>query len=123
MLQENYDIINMGKNLGDLVEIVKKSEKHIFAVSDNKEKFAGIIELNDIKQKIFQPDQFEKVLVKSIMKKPPAILQYDDNMHNVMEKFDITQSWYLPVIDRERNFIGFISKTKLFNKYREILSR
>jgi CIC family chloride channel protein len=56
------------------------------------------------------------------MKKPPAILQEDDNMHKVMEKFDITQSWYLPVINSDKKFIGFISKTKLFNKYREILS-
>jgi CIC family chloride channel protein len=43
-------------------------------------------------------------------------------MHKVMEKFDITQSWYLPVINSDKKFIGFISKTKLFNKYREILS-
>jgi len=43
-------------------------------------------------------------------------------MHTVMEKFDITQSWYLPVLDKEKKFVGFISKTKLFNKYREILA-
>jgi CIC family chloride channel protein len=39
-----------------------------------------------------------------------------------MEKFDDTQSWYLPVLNNERIFVGFISKTKLFNKYREILA-
>ena len=43
-------------------------------------------------------------------------------MHAVMKTFDITQSWYLPVLDKENKFIGFISKTKLFNKYREILA-
>jgi chloride channel protein, CIC family len=122
MLQDSYDSINMDKTLKDLVEIIKKSEKNIFAVSDNKEKFAGIIELNDIKQKLFQPEQFEKIPIRTIMKKPAALLRHDDNMHDVMEKFDITQSWYLPVLDSERKFIGFISKTKLFNKYREILS-
>jgi len=56
------------------------------------------------------------------MKKPAAVLQQDQDMHAVMDKFDITQSWYLPVLDKERKFIGFISKTKLFNKYREILA-
>jgi CIC family chloride channel protein len=35
---------------------------------------------------------------------------------------DETQTWYLPVVSRERKFIGFISKTKLFSKYREILA-
>ena len=56
------------------------------------------------------------------MKKPSAILQIDNDMHTVMEKFDLTQSWYLPVLTKEKKFIGFISKTKLFNKYREILA-
>ena len=122
ILQDNYDTINIDRKFGDLVEIIKKSEKNIFAVADNKERFVGVIELNDIKQKLFQPEQFEILAIKSILKKPPAILQHDDNMHKVMEKFDITQSWYLPVIDADKKFIGFISKTKLFNKYREILS-
>ncbi|HRG82804.1 MAG TPA: chloride channel protein [Chitinophagaceae bacterium] len=122
MLQDTYDNINADKKLKDLVEIIKQSEKNIFAVSDSKNRFAGIIELNDIKQKLFQPDQFDKISVRTLMKKPAAILQYDDNMHEVMEKFDITRSWYLPVLDKDKKFLGFISKTKLFNKYREILA-
>jgi len=122
MLQDRYDNININKTMKDLVEIIMKSEKNIFAVIDNKERFAGIIELNDIKQKLFQPEQFDKISIRSIMKKPATILHVADNMHEVMEKFDLTQSWYLPVLDKERKFMGFISKTKLFNKYREILS-
>ncbi len=122
MLQDSYDSIGINKTLKDLVEIIKQSEKNIFAVTDNKERFAGIIELNDIKQKLFQPEQFEKISIRSLMKKPPGTLREEDNMHGVMEKFDLTQSWYLPVLNRDKKFIGFISKTKLFNKYREILA-
>jgi CIC family chloride channel protein len=122
MLQDNYDSISINKKLKDLVSIIKKSEKNIFAVVDEKERFVGIIELNDIKQRLFQPDQFDRVVIKSLMKKPASILLKEDDMHTVMEKFDVTQSWYLPVLDNERKFIGFISKTKLFNKYREILA-
>ena len=112
----------MDKKLKDLIEIIKKSEKNIFAVVDGKERFMGIIELNDIKQKLFQPELFDKVSIKSLMKKPRAILEHDHDMHTVMEKFDITHSWYLPVLNREKKFLGFISKTKVFNKYREILA-
>jgi CIC family chloride channel protein len=122
MLQDSYESINIDKKLKDLVDIIKRSEKNIFAVVDGKERFAGIIELNDIKQKLFQPEQFDKISIRTLMKKPAAILQQEHDMHTVMEKFDVTQSWYLPVLNKERKFIGFISKTKLFNKYREILS-
>ena len=122
MLQDKYDTISMDKKLRDLVELIKRSEKNIFAVHDEKDRFAGIIELNDIKQQLFRPDRFDVVYIKSLLKKPADILYENDDMHTVMEKFDITQSWYLPVLNTEKKFIGFISKTKVFNKYREILS-
>jgi chloride channel protein, CIC family len=122
MLQDSYENIQPDKKLKDLIELIKKSEKNIFAVVDSKERFTGIIELNDIKQKLFQPDLFDKISIKSLMKKPAAVLYADQDMHSVMEKFDVTHSWYLPVLNKEKKFIGFISKTKLFNKYREILS-
>ena len=122
MLQDNYESIGIDKKLKQLVEIIKRSDRNIFAVTDSRDRFVGIVELNDIKQKLFQPDQFDKISIKSVMKKPSAVLQQNQDMHSVMEKFDITQSWYLPVLDKDRKFIGFISKTKLFNKYREILA-
>lgn len=122
MLQDKYDSIGIDQTLRELVDIIKRSEKNIFAVHDNKQKFAGIIELNDIKQLLFQPDLFDKTLIRKLVKKPAAILSEEQDMHSVMEKFDITQSWYLPVLDKEKKFVGFISKTKLFNKYREILA-
>ncbi|PZR29517.1 MAG: chloride channel protein [Citrobacter freundii] len=121
MLQDKYDSISIDKTLRDLVDIIKKSDRNIFAVIDSKGRFAGIIELNDIKQLLFQPEIFEKTPIKKLLKKPADVLSEDQDMHIVMEKFDITQSWYLPVLDKDKKFVGFISKSKLFNKYREIL--
>ncbi len=123
MLENTYESISMDKTLADLVELIKRSEKNIFAVHDGKNRFAGIIELNDIKQKLFQPEQFKTIFVRSLMKKPAAVLREDQDMHRVMEQFDITQSWWLPVLDKDNRFAGFISKTRVFNKYREVLSQ
>ncbi len=122
MLQDKYEIVEIDQKLRDLVEIIKRSEKNIFAVVGKNEKFLGVIELNDIKSKLFQPELFDYITIRAIVKKPAAIIKRGESMHEVMEKFDITRSWYLPVLDEDRNFLGFISKTKLFNKYREILS-
>lgn len=104
------------------MEVIKKSERNIFAVHDNKGRFAGIIELNDIKQLLFSPGSFEKTKISSIMKRPAATLPHTMNMQAVMETFDITHSWYLPVLNHERMFMGFISKSKMFTKYRESLA-
>jgi chloride channel protein, CIC family len=122
ILQDKYDSIGIDKNLRDLVELIQQSEKNIFAVHDNKERFAGIIELNDIKQLLFKPEKFDSLRIRSLVKKPAATLFDNQDMHTVMSAFDITQSWYLPVLNKDKVFVGFISKTKLFNKYREILA-
>jgi len=122
LLQDKYDSISIDQNLADLVELIKKSERNIFAVHDAKKRFIGIIELNDIKQRLFQPELFQKTSVRTLVKKPAATLQEDLGMNTVMETFDITHSWYLPVLDKNRHFLGFISKSKLFNKYRESLA-
>ncbi len=122
LLQEKYDSISIDENLADLVELIKKSERNIFAVHDSKKRFIGIIELNDIKQRLFQPEHFQKTSVRTLVKKPAATLQEDLGMNTVMETFDITHSWYLPVLNKDRHFMGFISKSKLFSKYRESLA-
>lgn len=122
MLQDTYESIAIDRKLTDLIELIKTSEKNIFAVVDQRGRFAGIIELNDVKQKIFNPDEYPKTSIKSLMKKPAAIIRNDQEMQSVMNLFDLSQSWYLPVLDADRRFVGFISKTKLFNKYREVLA-
>jgi CIC family chloride channel protein len=122
IMQDKYESIQSDKRLTDLVEIIKKSEKSIFAVHSGQGRFIGIIELNDIKHRLFQPEELRRVVIGSIMKKPAATLRHDEDMLSVMKKFDLTQSWYLPVLDADEKFVGFISKTKLFKKYREILA-
>lgn len=123
ILQRDYSSIAIDRKLSDLVEIIKQSDKNIFAVHDQKGRFVGIIELNDIKRRLFDTASFEKTPISSLVKKPASIIDYQDDMHVIMDKFDVSQSWYLPVLDKEKKFTGFISKSRLFNKYRDLLSR
>ena len=38
-----------------------------------------------------------------------------------MRTFDDTKAWNLPVVDAENKYLGFVSKSKIFNSYREVL--
>jgi CIC family chloride channel protein len=122
ILTDKYQSIPMDRKLKDLIDIIKRSEKNIYAVEDRQGRFIGIIELNDIKQKIFNPELFEKTTVRELMKKPPDVIRINEQMQRVMEKFDLAQSWYLPVLDNDGKFVGFISKSKIFSQYREALA-
>ena len=55
------------------------------------------------------------------MKDPPALLNTNDTLKIATEKFDETQAWNLPVVNEDNQFVGFISRSGLFNSYREVL--
>lgn len=57
------------------------------------------------------------------MKEPPAILTISDTLKVATAKFDETQAWNLPIVDEEGKFMGFISRSGLFNSYRQTLVR
>jgi CIC family chloride channel protein len=42
-------------------------------------------------------------------------------MEQVMQTFDDTKAWNLPVVDEEGRYQGFVSKSKIFNSYRQVL--
>ena len=66
------------------------------------------------------PELYTKFQVSDLMTAPPAILSIHDSMESVMKKFEDTQAWDLPVVENN-NYVGFVSKAKIFNEYRNII--
>jgi CIC family chloride channel protein len=93
-------------------------DKQIFAVVDAGHRLLGVISVNDIRGMLFQPETYGKKLLKDILRQPATILPIDTPMTKVMEEFDRTKAAYLPVIDDDRRFAGFVSRARLFEKYR-----
>jgi CIC family chloride channel protein len=122
ILSTQHQSICIDKMLVDLVEKVRSGSDNIYAVHDKHGRFMGIIEINDVRQKLFQTDQYHKLSIKSLMKKAPEVISMSETVQAVMEKFDATRSWYLPVVDHEKKLVGFVSKSTLLNRFREALS-
>ena len=51
----------------------------------------------------------------------PAKIYTNMSMDSIMRTFDDTKAWNLPVVDEEGRYLGFLSKSKIFNSYREVL--
>ena len=47
--------------------------------------------------------------------------EINKSMEQIMRIFDDTKAWNLPVVDMQGRYIGFVSKSKIFNSYREVL--
>jgi CIC family chloride channel protein len=114
--------IPLNSMLGDLVEKVKKSRRNIFPVVDEEGGLAGVVTLDDIRDIMFDKEHQQNIPVKSLMKQPPDFVSTNEKMQSVMNKFEVTQAWNLPVID-EGKYVGFVSKSRIFNAYRHQLRR
>lgn len=121
IIEDDILIIEVRQHLGDLVELIKKSHRNIYAVVNISGQLVGIIELDDVREIMFKPELYHIVTVKHLMKNPKAVIHADEDMKNVMRKFDYSNSWNLPIIDEDGLYIGFVSKANIFNNYRKLL--
>lgn len=120
VIETDLKTIHPEASLGELVKIVSKSRRNIFPVVDEDNYLLGIVLLDNIREIIFKPAQYDKVKVMDIMHIPPETVSADENMESVMRKFEDSDAWNLPVVDNMK-YVGFISKSKIFSAYRKIL--
>lgn len=121
VLENDLRTVSPEMTLGELVQVIQDSSRNIFPVIDSNGKLLGILLLDEVRNVMFQPRLYKRFTVSQLMTSPPAVLDYDMPMEKVMEVFEDTGAWNLPVVDRERRYIGFVSKSKIFNSYRDVL--
>lgn len=106
----------------EMIQLVQMSNRNIFPVVDDKGILHGIITLDDIREIMFDIEKRRQVIIKTIMRHPPAEVHLDEDMESVMNKFEKTGAWNLPVLYGGR-YAGFVSKSRIFNAYRMRLIR
>ena len=121
VIENNFHTISPDKDLMEMVKTISQSSRNLFPVVDAEGKLIGVVQLDDIRNIMFRPDLYRKMHVQTFMSSPPAILTTSDNMEHVMKVFDKTGAWNLPVVDECGHYVGFVSKSKIFNSYRRVL--
>ena len=123
LIESDFISVRIDASLGELVEVVATSKRNIFPVVDDRNHFHGYVSLEDIRQDMFHPERYDKMHVYNFMSSAPAYVYIDEKMDSVMNKFEKTQAWNLPVVDHDRSYIGFVSKSKIFSAYRDQLKQ
>ncbi len=119
-LEQDFTPVQAHWNLGQLVEVVAQSQRNLHPVVDGEGHLLGIVDLQDIRQVIFDRDQYLSLRVVDLMTLPLAEVQWEDKMDDVMAKFEQCGAWNLPVVEDGR-YVGFVSRSRLFNAYRKWL--
>jgi len=120
LIENDFALVYEYEKLGDLVKRISQSRRNTFPVVDEDRRLKGIIQLDDVRDKIFRTELYEELAVKDIMQPVPDKISVDEKMVTVMEKFDRTKAWNLPVVKHNR-YLGFVSKSKIFTEYRKRL--
>ena len=120
VIEKDFTEVHPEMSLREMVNAISKSDRNLFPVTDDKGNLLGIVLLNDIRNIMFRPSLYDKMYVRKFMCMPPAKIEIGDNMEKVMSTFDKTNAWNLPVVENGK-YIGFVSKSKIFNSYRRVL--
>lgn len=123
LIEHDFNTVRIDASLGELVELVANSKRNIFPVVDSKKHFQGYVSLEDIRRDMFKKDLYDKLHVYNFMKSAPAYVYVDERMDSVMKKFEKTEAWNLPVVENDRTYVGFVSKSKIFSAYRDQLKQ
>ncbi|MCO4822732.1 MAG: chloride channel protein [Flavobacteriaceae bacterium] len=122
VIERNFITLNPEMSLGDMLHLgVAKSNRNLFPVVDDDDLLVGVILLDHIRDVMFDQSLYKTTSVETFMNNPPAVIHYEkDSMRKVMQKFQDSGAWNLPVL-KNKKYFGFVSKSKLLTAYRREL--
>jgi CIC family chloride channel protein len=120
LIEKDFITVSPDDSLGNLVKSISRSKRNLFPVITSQNMLIGIVLLDSIRHIIFNSDMYNRVYVRDLMQPPPTHISPGESMESVMKKFEDNEAWNLPVINNGE-YIGFLSKSKLFSYYRKWL--
>lgn len=121
LIEKNFKTVTPDMPLRQFIVTISQSHRNLFPVVDANGRLLGVVPLDAVRLYMFRPELYHQYKVSNFMVEPPAVLMVNDPLSVVTQKFEETKTWNLPVVDENRQYIGFISRSGLFNSYRETL--
>lgn len=121
VIETDFLTVRPEMSLKDMCDTIARSTRNLFPVVDADGLLIGVVLLDDIRNIMFRPDLYRRMYVNKFMTVPAAKIVLGQSMDSVMKTFDQTGAWNLPVVDDGGRYVGFVSKSKIFNSYRRVL--
>ena len=120
LMETDFIRIREQMTLGDLIDIISTARRNIFPVIDNFGRLLGVVQLDDLRKDMFKREKYGNSIMNYMIQPPDRILQREA-IQSILPKFDDKNTWMLPVVDKENRYLGFISKSRILNAYRQQL--
>ena len=104
----------------DVINLLSTTKQSVFAVIDEKNRLVGIIDFNIIRHIAFSPFKIKYSKLEELMKPPTETVSIEDSVETIMDKFEATETNYLPILKDEK-YYGIIYKATILENYRRRL--
>ncbi len=107
--------------LGEFVDLFKHAKRNIFPViGKDSRRWMGVVYLDDIRPYLFDRDMYAIMTMGSVMHGDLPVIDARESALSAIQKFEASGAWSLPVIE-DGKFLGMMSKSTLFDRYRREL--
>jgi len=118
MLETDYNLLLPDMKISAFIKVLAVSAHNTFPVVGRDGEFLGIIVFSKVKELIFNKNVGDELTMFQIMSKPNETIQVKETIQSIIEKFENTLSFRLPVLDGKK-YVGFITKGTLLGEYRK----
>jgi CIC family chloride channel protein len=85
--------------LSAIVQMLVTSREDYYPVVDADKRFVGVFSAHDVRQFTFDAAVHRLAIASDIMTSPPVTVTPADDLHEALEKFDVTKLDELPIVD------------------------
>jgi CIC family chloride channel protein len=122
LIEKKHLILNEQELLKDKMPDILKSKRNVIPVVDQDGLFKGIVYIEAILEQLVQAKTTD-LKVMDLMQVPAQLALINSDLKEILRQMEQDNVWVMPVVDLNGNYVGLISKTAIFNKYRDMLSQ
>jgi len=118
LISKDFQTFYPEQLLKDVEYILEHTDQLLYPVVDKYGNLLGQITIDDLRPILFKPGVFSETKIADLLSASPEVISIDDDIQEVMKKFEDTEAWKLPVVNHT-TYVGVISRTQLLAAYRE----
>ena len=122
LIETDYTAVTTDTPLADLIRVISHSHTSFIPVLDKAGRIIAHVDITRIRHIMFRTELYHRFTVEQLMTPLPATLNTADPMTLVMERFEQTGQYHLPVVDSENHLKGYLSRTHVYNVYRKMVA-
>lgn len=121
LIETNMLTVGEFDTLGDMVvRVIPHTTRNIFPVVSDEGKLLGVVEFDRLRKDMFDQSKYPNSVSRYMI--PPAdVIFENESASSVLEKFEATGAWNLPMTTADGKYVGFVSKSRILTAYREKL--